>query len=371
MCLKRESTEAGRSSLSSADHRSILLPIADGREAGVVLLVESFMDEKGVPGDGWQRMSIRRIEDLGDAVLGAGLEAMQMSARTVTGRLAHGSREGVRFSSGLLDGKVALRGCLSTRDLTLGVALGVGSGSRHWLGEVKAGAVGVFRACDEHDALYQGRSLYLAVTLPEDRLLALAEREGVVIDPAGLRRTGMHDRPMASRTLSTLRKRAICVHGRRFDDSALDGSFEAAVLQAFIEHLGRQPSVIGGSLIGPGQARTVARAREWIDANLCEPITIDAIAIAAGTSRRGLHRAFKAVLDEAPQAYVRRRRLHRIRRDLASDADAARTIASIANRWGIGELGRFAGRYRSLFGELPSETIRYSGARSSKLAQTA
>ena len=51
-----------------------------------------------------------------------------------------------------------------------------------------------------------------------------------------------------------------------------------------------------------------------------------------------------------------RLRLHRIRHDLASDDEAARSIAIIANQWGVSELGRMSGRYRSIFGELPSET---------------
>jgi transcriptional regulator GlxA family with amidase domain len=53
---------------------------------------------------------------------------------------------------------------------------------------------------------------------------------------------------------------------------------------------------------------------------------------------------------------VLRLRLHRIRRDLASEEEAAHSVAIIANRWGVGELGRLAGRYRVAFGESPSET---------------
>jgi AraC-like DNA-binding protein len=62
------------------------------------------------------------------------------------------------------------------------------------------------------------------------------------------------------------------------------------------------------------------------------------------------------VLDETPQSYVRKLRLHRIRRHLASDAEVLCTITVVANQWGISELGRLSGWYRDLFGELPSET---------------
>jgi transcriptional regulator GlxA family with amidase domain len=105
-----------------------------------------------------------------------------------------------------------------------------------------------------------------------------------------------------------------------------------------------------------GHARIVARAREWLAANLAEPITVDALVAAARTSRRTLHRAFVEVLGETPRDYVLRLRLERIRADLEAAAGNTCTVADIATRWG-GELGRFAARYRAQFGELPSATL--------------
>jgi AraC-like DNA-binding protein len=106
-----------------------------------------------------------------------------------------------------------------------------------------------------------------------------------------------------------------------------------------------------------GHARIVARAQAYIAANLAEPIAIDALAAAACTTRRTLHRAFVQVLGVSPRDHVMRLRLQRIRSDLEAAAGDACTVADIANRWGIGELGRFAARYRALFGELPSATL--------------
>jgi transcriptional regulator GlxA family with amidase domain len=106
-----------------------------------------------------------------------------------------------------------------------------------------------------------------------------------------------------------------------------------------------------------------------VQANLDRPLSIDAMAAAANTSRRTLHRAFGAVLDETPQSYVRKLRLHRIRSDLASDAETFCTITVAANRWGIGELGCLSGWYRELFGELPSETLAHRAGRSAAPAE--
>jgi AraC-like DNA-binding protein len=129
------------------------------------------------------------------------------------------------------------------------------------------------------------------------------------------------------------------------------------LLDAIIAHVGRPPRRQVGRASPQGHARIVARARAYILENLEHPLSIDAIAAAGYTSRRTLHRAFIYVLDETPQSYIRKLRLHRIRRDLASEAEFLCTITVVANQWGISELGRLSGWYRDLFGELPSETL--------------
>ncbi|WP_437405204.1 helix-turn-helix domain-containing protein [Sinorhizobium meliloti] len=129
------------------------------------------------------------------------------------------------------------------------------------------------------------------------------------------------------------------------------------LLRALIDHLGRPPYNHGRRANTHLHARIVARARAYIVEHLSEPIALDDIAAAAFASRRTLYRAFADILDDTPQTYVRRLRLHRIRRGLATDRERACTIAVVANEWGISELGRLAGWYRELFGELPSETL--------------
>jgi AraC-like DNA-binding protein len=129
------------------------------------------------------------------------------------------------------------------------------------------------------------------------------------------------------------------------------------LLHAFVAHLARSPRVPLGVTDPRGHARIVARARAFIHENLDTPLSIDRIAAAAATSQRTLHRAFHVVLDETPYSYCLKLRLHRIRHELVSDAEIACTITSIANHWGLSELGRFAGWYHDLFGELPSQTL--------------
>jgi transcriptional regulator GlxA family with amidase domain len=128
------------------------------------------------------------------------------------------------------------------------------------------------------------------------------------------------------------------------------------LLRAFVGQLARPPRFVVGRINPRGLAQVVASAHPFIHGHLDQPLSVDRIATAVSTSHRTLHRAFRLVLEETPHSYVTKLRLHRIRHELVSEAEAACTVAFLANRCGIDELGRFANRYRNLFGELPSET---------------
>jgi AraC-like DNA-binding protein len=281
---------------------------------------------------------------------------MQMARSPVTGSLAFAEHDGVVYSSGYIGGRVALTGPLSANMITFGLGLAVAPGSRHWLNEVATGDFGVFMPGDEHEALYMPGTLYATATLAAERLEAAAEQRGLMLDVRSLG-TGFHARRFPESAVSQFRVQYEHVHagpcGNEIDVARLGDRLVDAVLL----HFGRQPRVPMGATNPQGHARIVARARAYILENLNRPLLIDEIARASIASRRTVYRAFNEVFDETPHSYVRKLRLHRIRHDLASDAEQACTIALVANRWGIGELGRLSGWYRDLFGELPSETL--------------
>ncbi|QEU89924.1 helix-turn-helix transcriptional regulator [Streptomyces kanamyceticus] len=103
----------------------------------------------------------------------------------------------------------------------------------------------------------------------------------------------------------------------------------------------------------PGHPRSLRAALAFIEANLAEHISVDGIAAAAGCSPRTLSSAFRGRLGLSPMAYVRNLRLDRIRQDILASSDP---VGTIAYRWGVSHLGRFAGEYRDRFAELPSAT---------------
>lgn len=279
-----------------------------------------------------------------------------MSAALVSGDLAFAQVGDIVYSSGLLNGQVALRGPLSQNLLTVGVGLRMGPGTRHWLEETATGSVGVFHGGDEHDAFYTPGSLYATATLSLERLEQLAADEELVLNRPVLGGTGIHPHLMAPAMVRSLRHEFELIHCGHYADGKRALDIGDTLLRTLINHTGREPVRLNERGGRQGYSRIVRRARAYIVENLSSPISPDGLAKAAFTSRRTLFRAFAEILDDTPQTYIRRLRLHRIRHDLASEEERVCTIALIANQWGMSDLGRMAGWYRELFGERPSET---------------
>jgi AraC-like DNA-binding protein len=75
-------------------------------------------------------------------------------------------------------------------------------------------------------------------------------------------------------------------------------------------------------------------------------------------SVRALQEGFRRSLDNTPMRYLREVRLRKVREDLLAATSDVTTVGAIVYRWGILNQGRFAGSYRTKFGETPSDTLR-------------
>jgi AraC family ethanolamine operon transcriptional activator len=98
------------------------------------------------------------------------------------------------------------------------------------------------------------------------------------------------------------------------------------------------------------------RAREYIHHRLADGISIVSLCRHSGVSRRSLESIFQSMVGMGPGSYVRAIQLNRIRRDLIAESGDAVSIGVIAARHGIWHWSRFSRYYRSMFGELPSQT---------------
>jgi AraC family transcriptional regulator, ethanolamine operon transcriptional activator len=88
--------------------------------------------------------------------------------------------------------------------------------------------------------------------------------------------------------------------------------------------------------------------------------TVAEMALESGVPERTLRTAFHRCYGLAPIEYLRVVRLHSAQQLLLSSCPDQTTVTQVAFELGFWDLGRFAGAYRKLFGELPSVTLRKS-----------
>jgi AraC family ethanolamine operon transcriptional activator len=111
----------------------------------------------------------------------------------------------------------------------------------------------------------------------------------------------------------------------------------------------------------PKQARAqslVREAEDFANAHSDQSVRMLDLCQATGVSARTLQYAFQTTLGISPMSYLRRRRLHEVRRMLKATDPATATVFAIACQAGFWHFSDFAQAYKDLFDELPSETLR-------------
>jgi AraC-like DNA-binding protein len=136
-------------------------------------------------------------------------------------------------------------------------------------------------------------------------------------------------------------------------------------MQSYEDHLvlilllGLRHSHSPGLLRQPAAAApaNVRRAEEFMRANACQPLTIEAIATAAGCSIRALQLAFRRFRGMTPMAALQRSRLAAARAEILR-SESGRSLARIAAEHGFTNPSRFAQLFRRTYGAYPSRTRR-------------
>jgi AraC family ethanolamine operon transcriptional activator len=103
--------------------------------------------------------------------------------------------------------------------------------------------------------------------------------------------------------------------------------------------------------------RVVRATEAYLESRLAKPIYTEELCSALGVSPRKLHDAFVATCGMSPHAYLKRRRMVLVRRELRRGGAGPALVKCVALSHGFWHLGHFARDYRALFGETPSETL--------------
>ncbi len=114
--------------------------------------------------------------------------------------------------------------------------------------------------------------------------------------------------------------------------------------------------------------RLVARCMAWVEQRLLEFPTVEDLCALTGLSDRTLRTLFVEQIGLAPHQYLMKRRMQAIHQAMRR-ARATDTVTAICARYGVWDLGRFAGQYRRLYGTLPSADL--AQARTAPMARGA
>jgi AraC-like DNA-binding protein len=151
-----------------------------------------------------------------------------------------------------------------------------------------------------------------------------------------------------------------------FADAACAAGVEHRLLQWCVRLLCSEHAQIH-SVEGPALRRRAAlRAREYIDTNLDQPLSLSLVCRASYASPRALEYGFREMFGLSPIAYVRCARLSRVREDLHFAQPRSKAITQLATKWGFWHLSQFSKDYRALFGESPSATLARCVTRSQR-----
>jgi AraC-like DNA-binding protein len=104
-------------------------------------------------------------------------------------------------------------------------------------------------------------------------------------------------------------------------------------------------------------ASIMRRFYRVVEEHLDEPLYVPELCREVGASARTLNGCCQEHLGMGPKRYLLLRRMQMVRRMLRQSVPGDLSVTDIAMRYGFWQLGRFAGEYRTLFGELPSATL--------------
>lgn len=101
--------------------------------------------------------------------------------------------------------------------------------------------------------------------------------------------------------------------------------------------------------------RVLHQTREYIEGHLDQPIQMAELCHYASVSLSKLERVYRTELQMPPLAYIKMRRLNKVRASLIRNAPLGQKISQLAMDHGFTHIGRFAAEYRDLFGRFPHE----------------
>ena len=304
------------------------------------------------PAFAWQHQITHDIAEHQRVISGSLQQYQQLSSEPFSGTVTEIRLGRLNLLKEVLSTDVMKSGALDQRNLCVSLPLAPHRAPFRCFGHVfeRAGML-VSHGHRLPEVCAPGGVKILAIALEYDYLAALMDAQScapVVIEP--------FYRALAARD-------GLWRLARQFDDAdamaLLQGNplwrreLHDALIMALVDRLSCEEV----HYLSPSyRQRVVDRARDFIAARPDQPVSILALCMDIGVSRRKLQYCFQTCLGMSPVSYIKLFRLNAVQRAL-STADSLTRVQDEAARWGFFHLGRFATEYRQLFGERPSDTL--------------
>jgi AraC-like DNA-binding protein len=140
----------------------------------------------------------------------------------------------------------------------------------------------------------------------------------------------------------------------------IERGLEQALLQATLDCFAVS-SVHSETMAMQHHRIIIRRFREMLETHPLNPLHMQHVSRSVGVSGRTLRMACQEHFGVSPTQYLLLRRMHLAHRALQQAHPQSIRVTEIATELGFWELGRFAVKYRQIFGESPSTTLRTGG----------
>jgi AraC family transcriptional regulator, ethanolamine operon transcriptional activator len=287
---------------------------------------------------------------------------VQLSPGAMRSTLTEATSGSVHLFRKWMSERVVQQGHLPAGQICFALLNGRGTGASRMQGhELREDVLFLLRSGEEFTIQRANGMELLALTCQSEDFLrmldewpwpqqakALLSRQAVRVPADTLQRMrrqllGMLGRPLPPRSAS-----------RAFghDLAQLTGLFES--LRALFE----EACCVRETLSSASAGFIVAQCHRIVAASNDAPPDVEALCRRLRTSRRSLQNSFRQIADTTPVHYLRGLRLNLVRTRLMSTPQAQLTVSQAAADQGFAHLSHFTERYKALFGELPSQTMR-------------
>ncbi|NMG17039.1 helix-turn-helix domain-containing protein [Aromatoleum bremense] len=297
---------------------------------------------------------------------GRGLEAWeavyeQLSPGRFEGRIREiWVDEGLEILWELGSQSVWTAGCNVGGVVSFGVPMASGGAGLYYGVPLDDGVVTYLPGGGEFEIFCRGAMDMVSATVSEKLLQGFASADSPQLAEVLVPQPLIRQRPQQAARLRRALTEIVRAVERHPDLLRIEASRKAmrdCVLAMAVETLDLGARKLTCSLHPSAKAWIVRSVREYALDRPKDPLNISDLCQLFRVSRRSLQYAFEDLTGMGAVQFLRNVRLNAVRRDIRRlTTDSSESIANIAARWGFWHLPRFAEYYRTLFGELPSET---------------